>query len=97
MVAIGIYGSPFELTSIMVGTEETGYNLLFTMKLSNVTINYGSEFLSDKNFTQNVYNEFDLTFSVNIPMAFEFKGSVVHHSCDLYLDWIKIVQLSALP
>jgi len=97
IVTIGVYGSPLELDYIIIGTKETGYNLMFSTKISNVSINYNSKTLSSENFTANLYKEFTIMFYVDIPAVFEFKGTVTTSNVDVYLDWIKIVQLKALP
>lgn len=98
IATISVSGFPLELHVEKLGTEDTGYNLLFATDFSNSTVVNSSRILSGDDFSEpNVYKEFGLSFSVNIPTVFEFRGTNVSGDTDVYLDWIRVIQLSALP
>jgi len=98
IVTISASSYPFELKIEKSGSEEGGSKFFFLLLTSNSTSVYASRILFGTDFAKtNVYEEFNLTFSLSLPAALEFSGTDVSPNTHLYLDWINVTQLSALP
>jgi uncharacterized membrane protein len=98
IIRIGTSGFPLKLDIMELGTETSGHRYSFLLKYFNSTIVYASRELWGSDFSKtNVYKEFSLTFSLNLPAALEFSGTDVSDNTDLYLDRIQVTQLSPSP
>jgi len=94
---ISVSGFPLRLNIIESGTEASGRRFYFSLTNANYTIVYASRKLYGSDFCPNEYAEFSLKFSLNLPTALEFSGTDVSNSTNIYLDWIRVTQQSALP
>ena len=97
---IGVSSNPpLKLNVTTSGSNSTGQKCYFKFdEITNSSIDYSSRELFGSEFPEpNVYKEFKLTFSLNIPDRLEFPGTYVSRDVNIFLDWINVTQLSAFP
>lgn len=95
---ISVQTLPTWLEVTTTGNETTGRKYYFSMKYSNHTVAYESRELFEGDFSESeVYKEFNLVFSPEIPISVAIGVTCVSPNTDLYLDWINVTQLHVFP
>lgn len=98
IATISVQMLPIELEVTTTGDELTGRKFYFSMKYSNHTVAYASRDLFEGDFSEfEVYEEFNLLFSSEIPISVAIGVIGVSPNTDLYLDWINVTQLHVFP
>jgi hypothetical protein len=98
IATLGVHRFPIELEVTTTGTEHTGRKFYFSMKYSNQTVVHASRNLSRNDFSVfGTYEEFSLTFSLDVPAALTISITDVTPDADLYLDWVSVIQLNGFP
>jgi uncharacterized membrane protein len=97
-VTIGLVESPLELDVYRNGTESSGYRFYFTLRYADFNVTRVSKELIRSDFSKpDTYEEFKLTFTLDVPSVLTVIATEVSSCTDLYLDWIDLAQTHALP
>jgi uncharacterized membrane protein len=98
IAVISVFSFPFVLKITKFGDENSGHKYFFELQKSDSTVICSKKILFGRDFSKpNVYEEFNLTFSISTPAAIEFDITDVSENTNLFLDLIKVIQLKALP
>jgi hypothetical protein len=98
IATISVQMLPIELEVTTTGNELAGRKFYFSMKYSNHTVAYTARELFKDDFSEiEVYKEFSLVFSSEVPISVVIGVTDVSPSTDLYLDWINVTQLHVFP
>lgn len=99
IATISVKERPFYLNITESGTNATGRKFFFDFGYSEYMFELASrELCIGGDFSPDVYEEFNLTFSLSLPAGLEFCGTDVSYEIDfLYLDQIQVTQIIALP